>query len=375
MALVEGTTTERFAGLRQQLSDNLDQGEDVGASVAVFHRGELVCDIWGGYRDAEHSTPWTADTLVNVWSTTKTMTFLSMLLLFDRGELDFTAPVATYWPEFAANGKSNIEVRHLMNHTAGLSGWSEPLEPEALADWSRCTEALAAQAPWWSDRSLSGYHALTQGYLLGEVVRRITGTSIGAFFKSEVADVLGVDFFIGLPESEEPRVSVVIPPELPEGFGTDRSSIRYRTLTSPRIDPGAPRHRWWRAAEIPAANGHGNARSVATIQQIVTNRGEVDGRRFLSEKTCDMIFDVQTSGVDQVLGMDVNFGLGYGLASSAVPVGPRACYWGGFGGSVIIMDQDLGLTVAYMMNKMNVGLVGDLRGGAFAIAAAMAASA
>ena len=375
MAQVEGTTTGRFDVLRQQLSDNLDQGVDVGASVAVIHRGELVCDIWGGYRDAARMTPWTADTLVNVWSTTKTMTFLVMLMLFDRGELDFTAPVATYWPEFAAAGKANIEVRHLMNHTAGLSGWSERLEPEALADWSRCTDALAVQAPWWEDRTVSGYHAITQGYLLGEVVQRITGTTIGQFFKTEVADVLGADFFIGLPESKEERVSVVIAPDETEDYGFDKSSIRYRALSSPPIDARAPRHRWWRAAEIPAANGHGNARSVATIQQVVTNRGEVDGHRFFSEKTGEMIFEVQTSGVDQVLGMDVNFGLGYGLASSAVPIGPRACYWGGFGGSVIIMDQDLGLTVAYMMNKMNVGLVGDLRGGVFAVAAALAASA
>jgi len=377
MARVEGTTTERFAGLRQQLSNNLDQGLDVGASLAVIHHGEVVCDIWGGYRDAERTTPWTADTLVNVWSTTKTMTFLVMLMLFDRGELDFTAPVATYWPEFAAAGKADIEVRHLMNHTAGLSGWSETVTPEVLVDWTRCTDLLAAQAPWWDDRSRSGYHALTQGYLLGEVVRRVTGTTIGQFFKSEVADVLGVDFYIGLPESEEYRVSLVIPPEQPEGLGGDRHSIRYRTLTSPSIDAGAraPQHRWWRAAEIPAANGHGNARSVATIQQVITNRGEVDGHRFFSEKTGELIFDVQTSGVDQVLGFDINFGLGYGLASSVIPVGPRTCYWGGFGGSLVIMDQDLGLTVAYMMNKMNTGLAGDFRGGAFALTAALAASA
>jgi CubicO group peptidase (beta-lactamase class C family) len=374
MAQVEGTTTDRFAGLRQQLSDNLERGEDIGASVAVIQRGELVCDIWGGFRDAARTTPWTADTLVNVWSTTKTMTFLVMLMLYDRGELDFTAPVKTYWPEFAANGKDEIEVRHLMNHTSGLSGWSEKFRPEELADWARCVEVLAAQAPWWADRSRSGYHALTQGYLLGEVVRRITGVTIGQFFKSEVADVLRADFFIGLPESEEDRLSLVVPPNLPEGLGRDRNSIRFRTLTSPNLEPGAPRHRWWRGAEIPAANGHGNARSVATIQQIITNRGEVDGQRFFSEKTGELVFEVQTSGMDQVLGMDVNFGLGYGLASSSVPVGPRSCYWGGFGGSVIIMDQDLGLTVAYMMNKMNVGLVGDLRGGAFALAAAMAAT-
>jgi CubicO group peptidase (beta-lactamase class C family) len=375
MAEVAGTTTDRFSSLRQQLADNLDRGEDVGASVTVIHHGEVVCDIWGGFRDAAKTVPWTSDTLVNVWSTTKTMTFVVMLMLVDRGELDVTAPVSTYWPEFAARGKADVEVRHLMNHTAGLSGWSESLENEDLADWSRCVEALADQEPWWTDRSRSGYHAITQGYLLGEVARRITGTSIGQFFKSEVADVLGADFFIGLPESEEHRVSVVIAPDTPDVLAGDRDAIAYRTFLSPPIDARAPEHRWWRAAEIPAANGHGNARSVATIQQIITNGGEANGHRFFRTTTCDKVFQPQVRGVDMVLAMDVSFGLGYGLASSAIPVGPRACYWGGFGGSVIAMDQDLGLTVAYMMNKMNVGLVGDLRGGAFALSAALAAQA
>jgi CubicO group peptidase (beta-lactamase class C family) len=373
MTMVEGTTNERFASLRDQLEANLQSGEDIGASVAVVHHGELVCDLWGGYRDADKTVPWTSDTLVNVWSSTKTMTFLVVLMLFDRGLLDVDAPVATYWPAFAAAGKAEISVRHLLNHTSGLSGWTERFAPEVLADWDHCVDSLAAQAPWWSDRGQSGYHALTQGYLLGEVVRRVTGTSIGQFFKSEVADVLGADFFIGLPESDESRVSVVIPPETIEGLPSDRDSIRYRTLTSPPLHADTPKHRWWRAAEIPAANGHGNARSVALIQQIIANNGHAEGHRFFNEKTGDQIFDAHTSGVDLVLDFDLNLGLGYGLASSSVPLGPRACYWGGFGGSLVIMDQDLELTVAYMMNKMNIGLVGDVRGGVFALAAAMAA--
>jgi CubicO group peptidase (beta-lactamase class C family) len=373
MALVQGTTTEKFDVLRENLETSLANGDDVGASVAVYHHGELVCDIWGGYRDAAKTTPWDRDTLVNVWSTTKTMTFLVALMLFDRGELDFNATVSTYWPEFGAHGKGEIEVRHLMNHTAGLSGWSDNIRVQDLANWDLCVEDLAAQEPWWSDRSLSGYHAATQGFLIGEVVRRITGTSIGQFFKTEVADVLGADFFIGLPESEEDRVSVVIPPIEIEHLPIEHDSIRYRTFTSPLVKASVPRHRWWRAAEIPAANGHGNARSVAMIQQIIANNGHAEGHRFFKDTTGDRIFQVQTSGIDQVLEFDVNFGLGYGLASSAVPLGPRACYWGGFGGSLIIMDQDLGLTVAYMMNKMQIGLVGDTRGPAIAFAAAMAA--
>jgi CubicO group peptidase (beta-lactamase class C family) len=373
MSQVHGTTTAKFAGLVDHLEKSLASGADVGASIAVFHREELVADIWGGYRDEEKTTPWDRDTLVNVWSTTKTMTFLVALMLHDRGELDFDATVATYWPEFAANGKEAIEVRHLMNHCAGLSGWQEAIVPEDLANWDLATSLLAAQKPWWEDRSMSGYHAVTQGFLIGEVVRRITGTTIGEFFKSEVADVLDADFFIGLPESEEHRVSLVIPPP-PENFGDAApDSIMVRTLTSPLLDATAPRNRWWRAAEIPAANGHGNALAVATIQQVMANNGHVNGHRFFSEKTGDKVFQRQVGGVDQVLAVDMSFGLGYGLASSYVPVGPRTCFWGGYGGSLIMMDQELGLTISYMMNKMQVGLTGDTRGSEISLLAAVAA--
>ena len=372
MSLVQGTTTERFAGLVDYLEGSLASGADLGASIAVYQREELVADLWGGYRDEEMTTPWSRDTLVNVWSTTKTMTFLVALMLHDRGELDFDAPVATYWPEFAANGKSSIEVRHVMNHCAGLSGWQERITPEDLADWDLVTSLLAAQAPWWSDRSLTGYHAVTQGFLIGEVVRRITGTTIGQFFKREVADVLGADFFIGLPETEEHRVSLVTP--VPVDFGDNApDSMIVRTLTSPPLDATAPRNRWWRAAEIPAANGHGNALSVATIQQVMANNGHAHGHRFFSEKTGDKVFQRQVGGIDQVLLVDVSFGLGYGLASSYTPVGPRSCFWGGYGGSIIMMDQDLGLTVSYMMNKMQAGLIGDTRGGDISLLAAVAA--
>jgi CubicO group peptidase (beta-lactamase class C family) len=373
MPLVQGTTTEKFAGLVDHLEKSLASENDVGASIAVYHHDELVADLWGGHRDEAKTTPWDRDTLVNVWSTTKTMTFLVALMLYDRGELDFNAPVANYWPEFAANGKKDIEVRHVMNHCAGLSGWQEAIAPEQLADWELATSWLAAQEPWWADRTLTGYHAATQGFLIGEVVRRITGTTIGQFFRSEVADVLGADFYIGLPESEEHRVSLVIPPPAEDFSHDDPDSIRVRTLWNIDEVAVAPLNRWWRAAEIPAANGHGNALSVAKIQRVMTNNGHADGRRFFSEKTGDLVFQRQVGGVDQVLGEDMSFGLGYGLASSYVPVGPRTCFWGGFGGSIIMMDQDLGLTISYMMNKMQGGLIGDPRGSEIALIAAMAA--
>lgn len=373
MSRVEGDVNSKFEPLIAVLEKNLDEGADVGASIAVVHDGEMVCDIWGGFRDEAMTVPWDSDTIVNVWSTTKTMTFLVALMLADRGQLDFHSPVARYWPEFAQANKGSVEVRHVMGHTAGLSGWSAPITAPDLANWDLCATSLAAQEPWWTPGTASGYHAVTQGYLIGEIVRRITGTTIGQFFKTEVASVLDADFHIGLAEAEEHRVSIVIPPPQLSLDGVPKDSIAYRTFTSPPLDATMPQERWWRAAEIPAANGHGNARSVALIQQIIANRGEANGHRFFSEKTGDFIFETQANGVDLALGQPVHFGMGYGLANEVTPLGPRACYWGGYGGSVIIMDQDARLTVAYMMNKMRGSLSADDRGTTIALTAALCA--
>ena len=374
MTTTQGFTTEAFQPVRDLLEQSLNSGGDLGASVAVHHRGDVVVDIWGGYADPAKTKLWQSDTITNVWSTTKTMTFLVALLLMDRGELDFDAPVARYWPEFAQNGKNDVKIRHLLSHTAGLSGWSDDLKPEDLADWDRCVTALAEQAPWWEPGTQSGYHAITQGYLLGEVYRRITGLSFGALLRQEFTEPLGADFHVGLDEKDESRVSLVVPPPAVDFSQYDPNSIQVRTLSSPPLDGAMPHNRWWRAAEIPAANGHGNARSVALLQSIITNRGETGGKRFLKSETVDRIFVTEAEGRDLVLDMPMHFGAGYGLGSETVPIGPRACFWGGFGGSLIIMDQESDLTVSYMMNRMDVGLVGDTRGFMIALTAAGAAA-
>lgn len=371
MSIVQGYTTDNFESLRDVLERQLTSGDDVGASIAVMLRGELVADIWGGYTDESMINPWQRDTILNVWSVTKTMTFLVALMLSDRGELDFDAPVAKYWPEFAQRDKGSIEVRHVMGHTSGLSGFDAKLNPVDLADWDLCVDAIAQQAPWWESRTASGYHLVTQGYLIGELVRRITGTSLAQFFKTEITDVLDADFHIGLPESEEPRVSVVIPGEGSVVEGLDPTSIAYRSWMSPPVDFTWPRHRWWREAEIPSSNGHGNARSVALIQSIVANNGEINGKRFFSEKTGARIFETQAHDVDLVLGIEMNFGMGYGLASSLTPLGPRGCYWAGLG-SLVLMDQDLGITIAYTPNKMQL-VPGSTRGANITRAAVEAA--
>jgi CubicO group peptidase (beta-lactamase class C family) len=362
MADVSGTCEPRFDGVRKALSASLDSGADLGASVAVYLHGEPVVDIWGGYADQSKTALWERDTLTNVWSTTKTMTFLCALILADRKQLDFNAPVATYWSEFAEGGKEGVLVRHIMGHTAGLSGWDQPIAPEQLADWELCTSALAAQTPWWEPGSASGYHALTQGYLIGEVVRRITGESIGAWFAREVAKPLDADFYIGLPESEDGRISNVIPPPPPDMEGMQVSDVTLKTFLNPPLDAAMATQEWWRRAEIPAANGQGNARSIAAIQSIIAGKGEVRGVRLLSAAGTDPIFETQADGIDLVLGVPTRFGMGYGLGNAEMPIGPRACYWGGYGGSIIVLDQETELAICYVMNRMESGVVGDLRG-------------
>lgn len=362
---VQGHCDEKFARVRDTLAAHLESGADLGASVAVTHEGEMVVDLWGGWADEEKTRPWERDTITNVWSTTKTMAALCALMIADAGELDFDAPVSRYWPEFAAGGKSDrVLVRHVMSHTAGLPGWKEPITIDDLYDWEKATSLLAAQEPWWEPGTASGYHAVTQGYLVGEIVRRITGQTIGTFFKERVAGPLGADFHVGLPESEDSRVSYVIPPSRLDEQAAEIGEMAIRAMTNPMLTGMEPRTAAWRRAEIPAANGQGNARAVALIQAAVANGGEVAGTKLLSAAGCEKIFEEQIKGTDLILGVPLRLGIGYGLTSPETPMGPneRTCYWGGWGGSVIVVDVDARVTFAYMMNRMETGLVGDMRG-------------
>jgi CubicO group peptidase (beta-lactamase class C family) len=375
MAQMSGHCDKKFEAMRQVLSKNIDLGADLGASVAITLDGKFVVDMWSGWVDEAKTIPWAENTLTNVWSTTKTMAALCALVLVERGQLDVDAPVSKYWPEFAANGKEGVLVRHIMSHTSGVSGWAQPVVIEDIFDWDKSTRMLAAQAPWWEPGTASGYHAWSQGHLIGEVVRRITGVSLGTFFKREIAGPLGADFHIGLAPSEFGRVSNVIPPPpLPFDMAAmDPNSVAVKTLTGPI--PSNASDAWrpeWRRAEIPAANGHGNAHSVARIQSIVANGGEVDGVRLLSKSTIDTIFRQQSDGVDLVLGLPLRFGIGYGLpCKETVPYIPdgKVCFWGGYGGSMIIVDVERRMTIAYMMNKMEFGIIGGVRGEALLRAA------
>jgi len=224
---VQGTCAERFEPVRAALADKLASGDELGASIAIDIDGETVVDIWGGFRDEARAIPWTRDTITNVWSTTKTVTNLAALMLVDRGELDVQAPVATYWPEFAAAGKQDIRVRHVLSHTSGVSGWDQPFITEDMYDWDKSTAQLAAQAPWGEPGTASGYHALNQGHLVGEILRRITGKSLKQFVAEEIAGPLGADFQIGAAERDWDRIADVVPPP-PLPFDMERSTCRAR---------------------------------------------------------------------------------------------------------------------------------------------------
>jgi len=370
VADVQGSCDDRFSRVREELDRQLDTQEELGGAIAVDLDGETVVDLWGGSRDITGTTPWTADTLVNVWSTTKTATALAVLTLAERGQLDLDAPVSRYWPEFAAAGKDGVLVRHLMSHTSGVSGWDPPFTVEDLYDWELATSRLAAQAPWWEPGSASGYHALDFGHLLGEVVRRVDGRTLKDFVAEELAGPLGADFTIGAPESEWGRIAPVIPPPpFPVDFAAmDPTSPVIRTFTGPAADAGAANTEGWRRADIGAANGHATARGVRDLLRVVSLGGEAGGVRLLSAATIGRIFDVQADGVDLVLGIPLRFGIGFGITPSGgvpwLPAG-RICFWGGWGGSMIVCDLDRRLTIAYVMNRMGAGIVGSTRAEAY----------
>ncbi len=360
--LVHGSSQDRFAHVRDIMAASIESGADVGASFCATIDGETVIDIWGGWADEAKTRPWEADTIVNVYSTTKTMTALTALLIADRGDLDFDAPVAKYWPEFAQNGKDGVTVAQLMSHSSGLSGWEVPITREDLYDWDKATSLLAAQAPWWEPGTQVGYHAITQGYLVGEVVRRITGKSLGTVFREEIAEPLDADFHIGLDADHDHRVADLIPPKAGAARAA-ANNIQRKTFTNPPINPYDTRTREWRGAEIPAAGGTGNARSVAEIHALLANGGVAKGKRILSEAGCRKALEFQIEGNDLVLmGLPLKFGLGFGLTGEVVQLpNENSIFWGGYGGSQIVIDMENRATYCYVMNKMGEGLLGDMR--------------
>ncbi len=363
---IHGSCDARLAAVHDAFAENFAARTDVGASVAATIDGRPVVDLWSGTcaTDAGHDRPWQRDTIINVWSTTKPMSFLVILMLADRGDLDLDAPVADVWPEFAANGKRQVTTKHLLSHAAGLAGFDEPTTTDDLYDWDLVCSRLAAQAPWWEPGTASGYHAVTQGYLLGEVARRVSGRSMGTFFADEIAAPLDADFHIGTGPDHDARVAHVIPPPYRLGDGLEPGSMAHRTFDTLRLDAATSQTVPWRRAEIPAAGGHGNARSVARVMSVLACGGAVDGHTFLSPATCEAVFDEQQHGIDLVLELPVRLGLGFGLRSDDMPLpNERCCYWGGWGGSLAVVDMENRISFSYVMNEMRESTVGDDRAG------------
>ncbi len=363
---IHGFVADPFSAVRDAFEANFSSGADVGASCCATVEGKTVVDLWGGFADQEKTRPWQKDTILTVYSTTKTMTSLTALLLADRGELDFDAPVARYWPEFAANGKERIKVSHVMSHASGLSGWREPVTAmEDLYDWEKMTALLAAQAPLWEPGTALGYHTITFGFLVGEIVRRITGKSLGTVFREEIAEPLGADFHIGLPASEDERVAEMIPIILSQNPAKiEFSEVQRLTFMNlPRDYPWAgstavAKTRAWRSAEIPAVNGHGNARSIAGIDSILANGGMAQGKRFLSEAGCRKARELQIEGPDLVMRHlpSARFGMGFALPGPLLDLelpNPNTIHWGGGGCSWIVIDMDARTTFAYAANKID----------------------
>ena len=360
-APIAGHCPPRFQAVRDAFADNFAHRGDIGASVAVTLDGELVVDLWGGFRDEPRTLPWERDTLVGVASTTKTMTALAALLLADRGELDLDAPVARYWPQFAANGKADVLVRHTLGHTSGLPGWTETIAFEDLYDWDKVTGLLAAQAPWWTPGTASAYHASTQGFLVGEVIRRITGLSLGTFLRREIAEPLGVDFHIGLDPIHDHRVAASIGGEAPPSPALDPASMFARIALNPVIPKLSEVDARWLRAEIPAGNGVGNARSVALAQSLLVCGGEARGRRLMSAKGCRAVLRQQSDFIDLGWLTPVHWAMGLALSLGDLSFGPDTCFWGGSGGSLIVVDFGRRMTFAYAMNRMVGAPFGDPR--------------
>lgn len=463
---IHGICEPRFEAVKETFLQNFEEGMEVGASFAVFINGKFVIDIWGGYKDKEKTQPWEKDTICNVYSTTKVPTVLCTMMCVDRGLLDLDDPVAKYWPEFAENGKENINLRQILSHTSGLAGIEERIPFRSIFDWDKITSLLAGQKPWWEPGTQSGYHAVTHGFLLGELVRRVTGKTLGTFFKDEVADPLNIDFHIGLAEDHVPRVSKLIP-DLPimenifilyrgvfniannseivkeeiknletrvmfdygdkdqfnilisngkiefkngtidnpdctftttkdraavinwifsnvdeepeyvskylkiEGNSEDIQQIKrlFELIATEarRLGPIGIKmallefasirdysgEREWQIAEIPASNGHGNARSVAKVASIIACEGELEGKRLISKESLEKILEEQITGIDLFMQTPVRYGLGVGLPHKyRISPNPRTCWWGGMGGSAIRMDLDDHIGFGYVMNQM-----------------------
>ena len=369
---IQGSCDSRFEQVRQAFAENFAERGEVGAAVSIVHQGKMVVDLWGGHVDTARTRAWQQDTLVNVFSTTKGITALCAHMLVDRGQLDLDAPVATYWPEFSQAGKDALPVRYLLSHQAGLAGARQKLTAQDLYNWQTVTDALASQEPWWEPGTQHGYHAITYGYLVGELIKRITGLTPGAFVRQELTEPLGIDFYIGVSGEFDARIAELIPPPpLPAGtpdplaaLAGKPESMAASALANPPVSAQLANTADWRAAELPAANGHGTARGLARVYGALAQDCVLDGKQLLSQKTLAQAIEQQCAGTDAVLKLDMSWALGFILSGSGRIYGPNPNAFGhsGYGGSFGCADIQTQLGIGYTMNFMSRDVAGDKRG-------------
>ena len=365
---IEGHVAAGFEPVKDTFAE-LWEDIEVGASCCALYQGDKVVDIWGGFTDAEMSTPWESDTLINVYSTTKGMASLALAILFDEGFIDYDEKVTTYWPEFGAEGKQDVTVGQLLSHQAGLCGVETKLEVEDLYDFDKMVNLLAAQKPLWEPGTAVGYHAITWGYFPGELVRRITGKTLGQYFREKIAEPLGADFYIGLPDSEMSRCGILIGPnrarkkprltdvlEMPELYPI--------SLQNPSIAPYRDASSdVWRRAEIAAANGQGNARGIATVYAALANGGALGDAKIISPEAIAEATKLEVDGdVDLVVGVPVRRARGFMLNTDGA-YGPFEDSFGhgGAGGSSGFADPHNNVGFGYAMNQMQPDAVATPR--------------
>jgi len=359
-AMIDGVCDPRFAAVHEAFAQNFAERGEVGAAVAISVDGRPVVDLWGGWADAARRTPWRSDTLVNFFSVGKGLSAVCVHRLVERGRLDLDAPIARYWPGFATAGKDGISLRDVLSHRAGVPSVAAPLADGTMLDWEAMVRALEAQPPWWTPGTAHGYHVNTFGYLVGEVVRRVTGATLGALLRAEIAGPLGADVHIGLPVAEHHRVADFLwPPGAPGERPADLAGdelMRWNAYWNPRGLSGAG---WvnepaWRSAEMPSTNGHGTARGVARVYAALAAGGTINGVHVLAPSVLEAAVVEQAAGTDRVTGKPAHFALGFQLTQPERPLGPNAGAFGHFGagGSLGFCDPAARLAFGYVMNDM-----------------------
>ena len=352
---IDGLCDPRFAGVRDAFASSFAEGLEHGGGVSVVIEGRPVVDLWGGHADAARTRPWRRDTLVNVWSSTKGVVALAIAMLVERGKLDYAAPVASYWPEFAEGGKERITLDQVMSHQSGLNGLAVPMEEAGLLAWTPYVEALAAMSPLWEPGSRCVYHALSYGHLAGEVIRRVDGRSIGRFIAEEIAGPLGADFHVGLPEREDFRAAEMIEgPKASEWVDFVRASAFPHACDNPLPRALAPNDRAWRAAEVPGGNGQSTAHALARIYGMMAAGGTWQGRLLTGRAAIEEAVRPRFRGMDDSFALPAAFAAGYQIEDPvyAGRASPQSFGHTGWGGAIGFADPGAGLGFGYVTNRM-----------------------